>query len=100
MPTTKKPSKPQEQNRLPLIHCRCGAEILVIPDVKAMDKAIEAHLAACQTIKQSKDKGECTKELHEYLIKQVFDVAVAEAKPEKEQTANKAWLKGDTAPLL
>jgi len=29
--------------RLPLIRCKCGAEILLLPDMKAMDKAIQAH---------------------------------------------------------
>jgi len=27
------------------IRCACGFEILVLPDVKAMDRAIENHLA-------------------------------------------------------
>ncbi len=30
---------------LPIINCECGAEILVLPDVKAMNKAIKIHLA-------------------------------------------------------
>jgi hypothetical protein len=32
-----------EKSRLPLIKCKCGAEILLLPDLKAMDKAIQAH---------------------------------------------------------
>jgi hypothetical protein len=30
---------------LPLITCDCGAEILLVPDLRAMNLAIEAHVA-------------------------------------------------------
>ena len=30
---------------LPIISCECGAEILVVPDLKAMNRAIKAHVA-------------------------------------------------------
>lgn len=30
---------------LPLIKCKCGYEILLLPDQKAMNKAIKTHLA-------------------------------------------------------
>jgi len=30
---------------LPIITCACGAEILVVPDLKAMNRAIKAHVA-------------------------------------------------------
>jgi hypothetical protein len=30
---------------LPLIKCECGTEILLLPDLKAMDRAINAHIA-------------------------------------------------------
>jgi hypothetical protein len=29
---------------LPLITCECGAEILLLPDLHAMDRAIDAHV--------------------------------------------------------
>jgi hypothetical protein len=29
--------------RLPLINCECGAEILLLPDLQAMNRAIKAH---------------------------------------------------------
>ncbi len=29
---------------LPTIKCACGAEILLVPDVKLMSKALEAHV--------------------------------------------------------
>jgi hypothetical protein len=33
------------KEHLPLITCDCGAEILLVPDLKAMNLAIEAHVA-------------------------------------------------------
>jgi len=33
------------KERLPLIKCECGTEILLLPDLKAMDRAINAHVA-------------------------------------------------------
>jgi hypothetical protein len=32
------------KQRLPLIKCECGAEILFIPDLKEMSNSIEAHV--------------------------------------------------------
>ena len=29
---------------LPIISCECGAEILVVPDLKAMNRAIKTHV--------------------------------------------------------
>ena len=33
------------RERLPIIKCECGTEILLLPDLKAMDRAIDAHVA-------------------------------------------------------
>jgi hypothetical protein len=33
----------QSSKNLPTIKCECGKEILLIPDLKAMSKAIETH---------------------------------------------------------
>ncbi len=33
------------KERLPIINCECGAEILVVPDLQAMDRAIKTHVA-------------------------------------------------------
>jgi hypothetical protein len=30
---------------LPIINCECGTEILVVPDLKAMNRAINTHVA-------------------------------------------------------
>lgn len=33
------------KERLPLINCECGAQILLVPDLQAMNRAINAHAA-------------------------------------------------------
>ena len=32
------------KERLPIINCVCGAEILVVPDLRAMNRAIQTHV--------------------------------------------------------
>lgn len=32
------------KSRLPIIKCECGYEILLLPDLKAMDQAVQNHL--------------------------------------------------------
>ncbi len=31
------------KQNMPIITCECGADILIVPDLKAMDRAIETH---------------------------------------------------------
>jgi hypothetical protein len=33
------------KERLPLISCECGTEILLVPDLQAMNRAIKTHVA-------------------------------------------------------
>ena len=33
------------KKHLPIINCECGAEILLVPDLQAMNRAIKAHVA-------------------------------------------------------
>jgi hypothetical protein len=33
------------KERLPIISCECGTEILVVPDLQAMNRAIKTHVA-------------------------------------------------------
>jgi hypothetical protein len=61
---------------LPLIYCKCGQPILVVPDVKAMSKAIEGHITGnCKAKKPSKAKPISEEELRQHLIVQVLEVA-------------------------
>jgi hypothetical protein len=32
------------KKRLPLIRCECGAEILLVPDLRAMNRAVKTHV--------------------------------------------------------
>jgi hypothetical protein len=32
------------KERLPLIRCECGAEILLVPDLRAMNRAVKSHV--------------------------------------------------------
>lgn len=41
------------KERLPTIKCECGAEILVLPDLQAMNRAIKAHAAEHRKRKRS-----------------------------------------------
>jgi hypothetical protein len=33
------------KERLPIINCECGTEILLLPDLQAMNRAIKTHVA-------------------------------------------------------
>jgi hypothetical protein len=39
------PSDKHLKKRLPIINCVCGAEILLVPDLQAMNRAIKTHVA-------------------------------------------------------
>jgi len=34
----------KKDQKMPIFHCTCGAEILIVPDLSAMNKAIKNHL--------------------------------------------------------
>jgi len=74
----RKPSKKEATLRnatgsLPVIHCTCGEAILVVPDIKAMDKAIENHITVHNS-KKPKEKFDETRRLREFLVEQVLSV--------------------------
>ena len=55
------------KKRMPLIKCVCGFEILVVPDLKAMNRAIKNHIA-----KHNKASSE---RLENFLTKQALILA-------------------------
>ncbi len=58
---------------LPTIRCECGAEILLVPDVKLMGQAIEAHLQQHSTKTGNKQEAEAELErLRDDLIAQIL----------------------------
>ena len=70
------------KRQLPTLRCLCGAEILVVPDLKAMGRAIENHLSEHKKTSWGKDKAVAIGVLAQYLIEQVLMVA-SEIRPAK-----------------
>ncbi len=54
--------KKVSNSRLPVIKCTCGAEILLVPNVKEMNTAIEAHIEEhtkkCKSPKEAEAEAE------------------------------------------
>ncbi len=75
MPSVSKKEKLSE-TALPVIRCFCGAKILLLPDVKLMSKAIEAHVEEhTKNIKETKKAEEEAERVRDDLITKVFDKA-------------------------
>jgi hypothetical protein len=70
-PEIKKNQK--NKNNLLTIKCKCGAELLLVPDLKSMSKAIENHIAEHFAKKESTKKD--VDQIRDYLIMQVFEKA-------------------------
>ncbi|HEX7482566.1 MAG TPA: hypothetical protein VF350_03770 [Candidatus Bathyarchaeia archaeon] len=64
------------KSRLPIIKCECDYEILLLPDLKAMDKAVQNHLLEHKN-KCAKDGN--AKRIECALISQILEKA-AESK--------------------
>jgi hypothetical protein len=61
------------------IRCECGAEILLIPDVKEMGRSIESHAAEHRKKEQTPDKGKAVFErIENFLVTQVLEKAALE----------------------
>jgi len=58
------------KKHMPIVRCVCGSEILVVPDLKAMNLAIDNHVATKH--KATLDDSE---RLTEFLAEQVLIVA-------------------------
>ncbi len=69
-------SKSFSKRRMPIIKCSCGTEILVVPDIKAMDRAINRHVAE-HKIKTGNlaEKKLANKKLSEDLIRKLLKAA-------------------------
>ena len=61
---------------LPVIKCSCGAEILLVPNVKEMNEAIEAHiLEHTKKIKSLKEAEAEAERIRDDLIIKVLEKA-------------------------
>jgi hypothetical protein len=76
---TQKRKNSKLQNRhLRTVRCECGREILVLPDLRAMANAVEAHIM--EHLKGEKDPVSAAREsdrLWNWLVAEVFQVASA-----------------------
>lgn len=62
------------QKSLSLIKCECGEYILLVPDLRAMNNAIESHLLVHRKEESDPSKTEATvKRIRYLLFGQVFD---------------------------
>jgi hypothetical protein len=74
------PLKPKKIDdiRLPVIECICGEKILLVPNVKQMSKAIEAHAEAhAKKMKGAtkKEKEAETERIRDFLTAKVLQKA-------------------------
>jgi len=59
------------------IKCECGAEILLLPDLKVMNHAIEVHVSKHREKEKNHNKAEAeSKRIENLLINQVFEKAL------------------------
>ena len=73
-----------------LIMCECGMEILLIPDVQEMDRAIFNH-AEWHAGKKEKDPEKAKavfEQIQNYLVKQVLEAASRETSPKRDGSAS------------
>lgn len=64
------------RERLSLIICECGSEILLIPDLRAMSHAIEVHVAEHRKKESDPTKAEAAvRRVRKLLIEQVLQKA-------------------------
>ena len=59
------------KTRMPIVKCGCGFEILVVPDLKAMNRAIKNHVAEHKQV----DYALLTDSLEEFLTEQILTAA-------------------------
>lgn len=72
----KAPAKKANETSLPIIICSCGAEILLIPNVKEMNKAIEAHIEEhTKKINSAKEAEAEAERIRDDLIVKVLEKA-------------------------
>ena len=69
-------SKKQAKNGLPVVKCECGAEILLVTNVKVMGEAIETHVELHRRkLKNPVDAEVEAERIRDFLIGQVLDKA-------------------------
>lgn len=64
----------RDKNNLLVIKCKCGAELLLVPDLKSMSEAIENHVAE-HVAKKERTTAKGADQIRDHLIGQVFEKA-------------------------
>jgi hypothetical protein len=66
----------QQKRRFKFVTCECGFKILMVPDAKAMAKAVEDHIAMhCKQIKDPTKAPSEIERLWDLLSEQIFENA-------------------------
>ena len=68
------------KERLPIITCECGTEILVVPDLQAMNRAIKTHVAKHKKKKRNSQKNELAPNKVSELLSQLTIIKMSEEK--------------------
>jgi hypothetical protein len=66
------------KERLPIINCECGTEILVVPDLQAMNRAIKNHAAQHRKKKRYNRKNEITPHKASEMLSQLTIIKMSE----------------------
>jgi hypothetical protein len=73
-PTYKKTYEPP--HHLPVLKCECGAEILILPDLRLMNHAIEVHVSEHRKIRKDPNKAaQEAAHIRDILIQQLLKKA-------------------------
>lgn len=64
-----------QKKPLPIIKCSCGAEILVLPDLSAMNQAIANHLKEHKKTQNNSKTASEIAAVEQSLIEQLFRLA-------------------------
>ena len=68
------------KERLPLINCECGAEILLLPDLQAMNRAIKAHVVEHRKKDRNAQMNVSTSSNISQLLSQLTLIKISEPK--------------------
>jgi hypothetical protein len=68
------------KERLPLIKCKCGTEILVVPDLRAMNRAIKTHVSEHRKREKFTQKSTVPSIKISQLLSQLILIKVSEEK--------------------
>jgi signal transduction histidine kinase len=87
---TASPKQSHEKISL-IVECLCGAQILLVPDLKAMNQAIENHLANHTKLEKSpRKKTRIANHVRQFLTEQVIEKATELARISERMKAEKA----------